>query len=138
MIPFQIVGDRSGRWYNERTRYRRTGRGPMLIAWRPPSRHHVPVQHGEQWVWQNAALRGGEAVPSNGVVRLCIKCGSAPKHGTDRAGLHEMRCACGNHVALHQAEARAVEVWNWSNASVRGGAAAPYPARSVGQEVDHG
>ena len=63
----------------------------------------------------NAALTGGEAVPSNGVVRPCLKCGATPKHGIDRAGLHEMRCACGNHVALHLTEARSVEVWNWSN-----------------------
>ncbi len=56
MIPFQIVGDRSGRWYNERKRWRRTGRGPMLISWRPPSPQHVPAQRGEQWVWQNNAL----------------------------------------------------------------------------------
>jgi hypothetical protein len=27
-----------------------------------------------------------------------------------------MRCACGNHVAFHLTEARAIEVWNWSNA----------------------
>ena len=65
----------------------------------------------------NAALRGGEAVPSNGVVRPCLKCGATPKHGTNRAGLHEMRCACGNHVAFHLTEARAIEVWNWSNAT---------------------
>jgi hypothetical protein len=58
MIPFQIVGDRSGRWYNERKRHRRTGRGPMLIAWRPPTRQHVPAQHGETWVWQNASVTG--------------------------------------------------------------------------------
>jgi hypothetical protein len=62
MIPFQIVGDRSCRWYNERKRYRRAGRGQMLIAWRPPTRQHVPAQHGETWVWQigNSELEGGQ------------------------------------------------------------------------------
>jgi hypothetical protein len=54
--PFQIGGDKSGNWCNERRRHKRTGRGPMLIEWRPPQPGMRPVRNfttGHQWAWQN-------------------------------------------------------------------------------------
>jgi hypothetical protein len=54
--PFQIGGDKSGNWYNERRRHKRTGQGPWLIEWRPPQPGMRPVSNfttGHQWAWQN-------------------------------------------------------------------------------------
>lgn len=51
-LPFKIVGDKSGRFYNEREAYHGTGRGPMFIAWKPPRPNLIPVQRAGVYAWE--------------------------------------------------------------------------------------
>jgi hypothetical protein len=51
-LPFKIVGDKSGRFYNEREAFLRTGRGPMFIAWTPPRPDMIPVQRDGVYAWE--------------------------------------------------------------------------------------
>jgi hypothetical protein len=51
-LPFKIVGDKSGRFYNEREAFHRTGRGPMFIAWKPPRPDMLPLPRDGLYVWE--------------------------------------------------------------------------------------
>ena len=51
-LPFKIVGDKSGRFYNEREAFHRTGRGPMFIAWKPPRPDMIPMPRDGLYVWE--------------------------------------------------------------------------------------
>jgi len=59
-VPFQIAGDMSENWYNERRAYRNNGNSSiMVIHWTPPEHGMRPVRNvltDNRWAWEKEKL----------------------------------------------------------------------------------